>query len=301
MNLKSAAENAVKLAKPKKSEQFLVVVDPTKIDIGWAVYNAASKYCNTVMLVMEPTGQHGMEPPKVVAKAMEHADIVYCITEYSLTHTNASRNARRNGATVVTMPGITKSIFVRGMGVDYKKVNRLTRRIGNKLAKAKSVHVVAKGTDIWLDVEGCKRADDDGDLYRGSIHNLPSGEAATAPKSANGYFTAKDQHLTKKIVRFDVRNGKVIDISNKQLKGHIWRIRNARNIAELGIGTNPGAKVSGNVLEDEKVLGTCHIAIGDSKSLGGNVEAPIHWDFIIKKPTIWFDKKKIMEKGRLLI
>ena len=169
------------------------------------------------------------------------------------------------------------------------------------LARTKNVHITAKGTDLSLYVKGSKRADDDADLHRGSLHNLPSGEAATVPKNACGYFTAKDNHLTKKAVRFEVKSGKVTDINSRKLKSYIWSIKNGRNIAEFGIGTNPNLRLSGNILEDEKVLGTCHIAIGDSKSMGGSVEAPIHWDFIIKKPSIWFDDKKIMERGVLLI
>lgn len=67
----------------------------------------------------------------------------------------------------------------------------------------------------------------------------------------------------------------------------------ARNIAELGIGINPEAKLIGNVLEDEKVGGTVHIALGDNSSFGGDVIAGIHLDGIIKKPVLFLDGKKV--------
>ena len=77
--------------------------------------------------------------------------------------------------------------------------------------------------------------------------------------------------------------------------------KKGRNIAELGIGTNDKVKLSGNLLEDEKVLGTVHIALGNNKSMGGNISVPIHVDGVIKKPTVYFDGKIIMKNGKLLI
>ena len=71
------------------------------------------------------------------------------------------------------------------------------------------------------------------------------------------------------------------------------------NLAEFGIGTNPKAKLIGNVLEDEKVLGTCHIALGDNSTFGGRVNAGIHVDGIIKHPTIKLDGKIVMREGEL--
>jgi leucyl aminopeptidase (aminopeptidase T) len=75
----------------------------------------------------------------------------------------------------------------------------------------------------------------------------------------------------------------------------------ARNIAEFGIGTNPKARLTGNVLEDEKVMGTCHIALGDNSTFGGRVRAGIHVDGILLKPTVRIDGKILIRDGRLNI
>jgi leucyl aminopeptidase (aminopeptidase T) len=75
--------------------------------------------------------------------------------------------------------------------------------------------------------------------------------------------------------------------------------KNATNLGELGIGLNPKAKIVGNVLEDEKVLGTVHFAIGSNYDQ--DALALIHSDCIVKKPTITIDGKKIMKKGKMLI
>jgi leucyl aminopeptidase (aminopeptidase T) len=57
--------------------------------------------------------------------------------------------------------------------------------------------------------------------------------------------------------------------------------------------------VIGNVLEDEKVIGTVHIAVGNNLSYGGDNDVPLHLDGVIRKPDIYIDGKKIMEKGNL--
>ena len=75
----------------------------------------------------------------------------------------------------------------------------------------------------------------------------------------------------------------------------------ATNLAELGIGTNDKAVICGSVLEDEKVMGTVHMAIGDNKSMGGNVSVSSHLDGILTKPTLLVDGKIIMKDGELKI
>ncbi|HHX50174.1 MAG TPA: aminopeptidase, partial [Clostridia bacterium] len=69
---------------------------------------------------------------------------------------------------------------------------------------------------------------------------------------------------------------------------------------ELGIGLNDQAVLSGIVLEDEKVVGTVHIALGDNSTFGGTVEVASHLDGVLLKPTLWLDGRRILEKGRLI-
>ena len=75
----------------------------------------------------------------------------------------------------------------------------------------------------------------------------------------------------------------------------------AYNLAEFGIGCNHGARVCGITLEDEKVLGTCHLALGNNIFFGGKTRVGIHLDGVLTSPTIYFDSQKIMEYGTLLI
>ena len=77
--------------------------------------------------------------------------------------------------------------------------------------------------------------------------------------------------------------------------------KEARNIAEFGVGTNPKARISGNILEDEKVFGTVHIALGSNYDFGGHVKVPIHLDGIIKNPTVLIDGEYLFRNGNLVI
>ena len=78
--------------------------------------------------------------------------------------------------------------------------------------------------------------------------------------------------------------------------------KEARNISELGIGTNPQARLIGNILEDVKIYGTVHIAFGDNSTFGGNTRAGVHIDDgIILNPVLYIDDKLIVKEGKILI
>ena len=71
-------------------------------------------------------------------------------------------------------------------------------------------------------------------------------------------------------------------------------------VSSWGIGLNRKAKITGLVLEDEKVYGTCHVAVGNNIGFGGSVDVPLHIDSVIRKPSLFLDGKCVMEKGKLL-
>ena len=82
----------------------------------------------------------------------------------------------------------------------------------------------------------------------------------------------------------------------------------AKVIGELGIGINPGARITGNMLEDEKALGTAHIAFGNNADFpgGGKNNSQIHRDFLFYRPAIevkYVDgsKKVVMKNGKIVL
>jgi leucyl aminopeptidase (aminopeptidase T) len=100
-------------------------------------------------------------------------------------------------------------------------------------------------------------------------------------------------------LEFDVEDGQVTRISDDDIRAQVEEAAEAvgdaaYNLAELGIGTNVAVtELVGSVLLDEKAGGTVHIAIGDNAGIGGDIEAPIHFDGILREPTVFADGDEI--------
>jgi leucyl aminopeptidase (aminopeptidase T) len=73
------------------------------------------------------------------------------------------------------------------------------------------------------------------------------------------------------------------------------------NVAELGIGTNEKAVLSGEILEDEKLLGTAHVAFGASAAIGGTVQVPVHLDCLVLRPDLAVDGEPVIRGGTLVV
>lgn len=286
----------------KKGESVLIVVDTsTPVSIGKSLFESAKSIgCEAMILTMLPRTHHGEELPRPIAEAMKNADVVIAPTTFSLTHTQARINACKAGARVASMPGITESMMSSGgMTADYELVNEIAIQMNERLKSVHKIRVVADlGTDIEFDLEGCKWMMDTGFCREpGCSSNLPAGELYIAPMDANGVFVVDGSMsglgILDSPLEFTVRNRYVAGIKGKhaeKIEAMLDKVgKKARNIAEFGIGINPEARLIGNVLEDEKVGGTVHIALGDNSTFGGDVIAGIHLDGIITGPRILAD------------
>lgn len=263
-------------------------------------------------MCMRARTRHGEEPPKLVERAMVASDVVLAPTTYSLTHTQARLRVCRAGARVAAMPMITEGMMCQGaMLADYNEVSGLTRKVAALLIKSSEVEVsTPAGTDLYLDIAGRKAYADTGIFHRpGDFGNLPAGEAFIAPLEGKGEgMIVVDGSMVDTLwakIEIAVKKGRAIEIfgeSGRRLRKMLEKVGSkAYNLAEFGIGTNPAARLIGNVPEDEKVLGTCHVALGDNLTFGGRVRAGIHVDGILTKPTIKLDGKTVMKDGRLKI
>ena len=296
----------------KPRETVLVVTDPARIMIAEALVGAAKKARAEVMLMcMQARSRHGEEPPKPVERAMAASDVVLAPTTYSLTHTQARRRACEAGARVATMPMITEKMMYQGaMLADYGEVSRLTHKVADLLTNASEAEITTPaGTDLHLNIAGREAHPDTGIFHKpGDFGNLPAGEAFIAPieGKAEGHVVI-DGRLgrLRGVIKIVVKGGWAKKISGKpsmKIRKMLDEVGpKAYNLAEFGIGTNPKARLFGNPLEDEKVLGTCHVALGDNSTFGGKVQAGIHIDGVLLRPTIKLDEKIIMESGRLKV
>lgn len=317
MTLKETAELILKKCMSLKQEETcLIVTDKNKLNIANSLFDAAKEITSETVEIMEiPVGKlNSEEQPEHVKEIMKKFDVVLIPTTKSLSHTEARKEASEAGARIASMPGITEDMMLRAIDVEYDKMSEKGENIKKILERGDKIKVLTeKGTNIEFTVKE-RKIDIDKGIYseKGKWGNLPAGEVAFAPleNDANGVFVADISiggiGMVDKPVKITVKGGYAVDIEGgnaaNKLKETIKGLgKEARNIAELGIGTNHKAKAKGSVLEDEKVLGTAHIAIGDNFSLGGNVKAPCHIDCVFKEPTILVDNKKIMEKGKLLI
>jgi len=292
----------------KEGEEVLIITDEYEYEIGYALFIAAkmfTKHAN--LMLIYPRTRHGEEPDKCVAEAMRAADVVLAPTFYSLSHTEARRIASKQGVRIATLPGIKRETFLRALNVDYNKVKELSEKVAELLSKARKARVVTpSGTDIELELGNPAKADTGIYVEPGAFGNLPAGEAYLAPVNANGKIFVDHWGPYEKVGVIVVKGGFAVSMPDKIMEvfKEAEKVdgKNVYMIAELGIGTNPGAKLSGSVLEDEKVLGTVHIAFGSNASFpGGKNRVSIHEDFILVQPTLWLDGRKIIENGKLLL
>jgi len=296
----------------RPGEKVLIVSDDEKLKIGQALYEEAQSLgAEGMLMVMKPRAVNGEEPPEPVAKAMAAADVVICPTVSSLTHTNARIQAVKRGARVATMPGITEEMFSEGaITADYNEVQALTLKVTELLTKAETVKIIKDGFVLTMSLKGRKGVPSTG-VYRdpGTSGNLPSGEAYIAPieGTAQGE-TVIDGSMVGigklcQPLHVKILDGKLVEMRGQDADKVQILFANERNasLGELGIGTNPQARLSGVILEDEKVYGTVHIAFGTNTSFGGTVKADCHLDGIILKPDVYFDDICIIAQGEFII
>ncbi|MEP0821885.1 MAG: aminopeptidase [Ignavibacterium sp.] len=296
-------------------ERVAVITDEPCRIIGQAIFHVAREIAKEAFLIeITPRRTHGEEPPREVAELMMTMDVVLCPTSKSMTHTTAKRNAQAKGVRVATLPGVTEDMMVRCMNADYEKIGELTNKLGDLLEKTKKVRITSPlGTDLVMPIEGRKAIRSHG-LFRhkGQGGNLPTGEAFVAPleEQSNGLVVIDGSMagigILVEPLHIMVRNGYAREITGgadaKRLID-LLAIHGplSRNLAEFGIGTNERAKITGVILEDEKVLGTVHVAFGDNVTMGGSVKVESHLDGLITSPSVWFDDRMIMKDGKLLV
>lgn len=292
-------------------ELLAVVADDDKRDLAESVYEAGKRLgAESMLLVMQPRSRSGEEPPAPVAEAMAKADVAVCITTHSMTHTAARKQAAAAGTRVATMPGITDDMFSNGaITADYGQVKALTEQVAALLSAGSRVRVEKEGLVLSFSIDGRDGILSTG-LYLnpGESGNLPSGEAYIAPLEGTATGQIKVDGSVAGIGALDgpmvltVEQGRLVHADGEH-GGKLLDMLgdgDGRLLGEFGIGTNNKARITGVVLEDEKVYGTIHVAFGSNNTFGGVVAAGVHIDAVVMKPDVYIDDKLIMQAGELL-
>jgi leucyl aminopeptidase (aminopeptidase T) len=299
-------------------EQVVVVTDPTMERYAEAVAAAAREVGAEVTTFVIPVrSRDGQEPPEPVARAMKEAQVIFSPVRVSITHTRAIRAALEEGARAILMTAYTDGIMTSPalLETDFLAQAPVCHRVGDAFTSGKEVRLTSpSGTDLRFSIEG-RRAN--------VLTNVPDpGELAPVPDievnvvpvtgSAQGVIiadasvpyldigilvepivcTVEDGFITK------MAGGEQADRLNRHLDS--FGDRNCYNVAELGVGLNPKARLTGEMLEDEGVMGTIHIGIGTSHTLGGEIVAPTHYDLLMWEPTIEVDGRVIQRDKEVL-
>jgi leucyl aminopeptidase (aminopeptidase T) len=293
-------------------EDVLVVVDTPLQDVGEALRDEAQRAeADAVLAIMTPRETHGTEPPPPIAAALAACDVFIAPASRSLSHTQARKRATDRGARGATMPTVTAEMLARLMDVDFDRLRARSRALAELLEEADEAHVTCpRGTDLRLDLRGRHGIVDDGDLTTpGAFGNLPCGEGFVSPAGGEGTMATRSiaslglvqghpAHLTIEGGRLTKATGPEGERLLAMLEGAGER---GTNLAELGVGTNDKARLTGNILEDEKMLGTVHVAFGASAGIGGTVDVPIHLDAMVTEATLTIGDVRVLESGRYLL
>jgi leucyl aminopeptidase (aminopeptidase T) len=295
----------------KPHEEVLLIADARTRAIGEALRDeAASVGADAVLALMDARKIDGTEPPRSVAAALHDCDVFIAPTSASLSHTVARKRATEAGVRGATMPGVTEDMLARVMAIDFDLMAARSRAVAELLDKGSSARVTCPlGSDLTLDLSGRAGIADDGDLTaRAAFGNLPCGEGFIAPLGGEGKVVASSLGplgIGADPSTLTVTGGRLAGVEGGL--GPEWielldeHGEPGRNLAELGVGTNDKARLTGLVLEDEKILGTVHVAFGASAGIGGTVAVPVHLDVVVTEASLEIDGHDVLDRGRFVL
>lgn len=295
-------------------EEVLVVANPATLGLGERLRGEAGRAgADAVLAMMAERASHAAEPPRPVAAAMAAADVVLAPTVQSLSHTASRKAASEAGTRIATLPGVTEEMLARVMSADMAELRRRGEAIAELLSTGREARITCRrGSELRLGLEGRTAIPDAGELSGpAAFGNLPCGEGFIAPVegTCEGTLiidgTIAGVGIPREPVTMEIRDGRLTEASGPDGAALLALLREhgeeATTVAELGIGTNERAELTGNVLEDEKLLGTAHVAFGASAAIGGRIQVPVHLDCVIISPTVSIDGTELVRDGELLV
>jgi leucyl aminopeptidase (aminopeptidase T) len=325
MSTPAYATNAVTCLAVKAGERFQALVDEPFADVGVRLCDAAltAGAASAACIVVPDSARPllGAYEPFVASLAETDAVCFWFVNvydgEFAGFRKPLYRRAIEAGTRIAFGGHMDHSILEHEMAADYGALRELTAQLGERLTGSARVRVTTPGgTDCTFDVTGREWKLDDGVLDQpGAFGNLPAGEAFVAPLAtgADGVCVIDRSialggvGLVDEPIRLTFERGRIVSVeggrSAEATRAAIAEAgAGADVVAELGIGTNAGARVTGSVITDEKVLGTAHVAFGDnaSGSYGGDNRATIHVDGVMADATVEADGVVVMRTGVLV-
>lgn len=267
------------------------------------------------ILIMESRSKDSAEPPATIANALLATDVFFTPVGKSITHTDAVRAAIARGARGLVMTQWTPEMLVSGgINADFRAVAPLCRQVAKRLEEGSRLRLTSNnGTDLTLDISGRRGNALTGIVGKGEFSTIPTIEANVSPIEGSGRGTIVadasipylDIGVLAQPVVLNLENGFVSEIQGgreaRTLREDLLSMNdpNVYNVAEIGIGLNPCAKVIGNMLEDEGAFGVVHVGLGTSTNLGGVLKASCHYDVLLTGGTLTIDGEPILVDGKL--
>lgn len=310
MSLRDGAETIInQCLNVQKDETVLVLNDGNDQDLIDSLLEVLeNRNIEHRLMEYEEPESSGEEPPEEIAEAMKEFDVVIAPTLKSLSHTQARQKSTEAGVRIATLPTVNKEIWNTSLQADYSEVKRITDKVYSLLEDTSEVRIeTPSGTDLEFEVDISTYDCDTGIIQEsGAFGNLPAGEPSGFPAGINGTLVVDHFPFAPAGTKVEIEDGEVVAIEHpdnqtSELAKAFEEKPCSKKIAEFGFGTNPEATLIGNILQDEKVLGTIHIAFGDNtfyiEDEERNNPCDVHWDTVCEKPTVWFDDEKVLDEG----
>lgn len=316
-----------------EGEDVLIVSDTAMDRTVWSVLNKAARSLDIKpsLCMMAERDRSYQEPPLPVREAMLAADVILMPTSKGLLHSETGIEANHQGTKMIPMSEIRAETLAGGAAdADYEAIYEQNKRIKEVWDRGERVEVSAPaGTELRADISdrratncsahcdrtGEKLVNPDAGAAEnaGRVAAFPDGEVPIAPNegTTNGTIvwdtSMHEVGLIDTPIKATVEDGYVTDIEGGREATKIREFLSdfdneaVYNIAELSIGTNPGAEITGHLREDKKAWGYMHIAVGANIDFGGTVSAPTHIDGTVSGPTLTIDDQTIVEDGEIIV
>ena len=287
------------------SDSLLILAEASMIESAMPFVQVDASLCEDIVLITVPDG------PGSLLHLSEDLEQLLCrrsafiaLTRRGFTHTAARRAACEAGARGLTMPNATSEFLHSGAVLaDYGAIANASEALANHLTGSSSCTVRSSlGTELEFDVTDGIWFAERGICDRpGDFGNLPGGEVSIAPVNAQGVLVVDGSTnplgLLDSPLRLTIEHRRVVDIAGEranELKVFLTSFGpDAFNVAEIALGTNPGADVTGITVKDEKALGTIHVGFGNNSNMGGfsratKVDVPVHIDAVLQRDVHFF-------------
>jgi len=299
-------------------DEVLIVTDTNLQELaGLLASVAGGRGAEVSLTTMVPRDAPGVEPPEPVAAAMRAADAVMMLTTYTLAPSRARAEAQYAGARILSLGGYSyDTLLSDALKADFLAQRPVVEEVALRLTQANSARVTSmEGTDITLEL---------GNREAHALHNIchepgtmgspPDIEAYVAPLEdvcdgvvvIDGAVNLPEFGLIQEPIKLTLEGGRVRGVDGGDEAARFRELLESYDdpemyrLGELGIGLNPMARLVGDPLIDEGVLGTAHIALGLNYTYGGVIrDARTHIDCVFRDPTIELDGEPILVDGQL--